>query len=68
MTPEELAAVAAQALSGGTWMTLVRPRGAKMPKQFPRGELLCENHDGSRVYSHDPAKVLAWMHASGCGL
>ena len=51
MTPESMAADAAGALAAGTNMTLVRRKGQKMPPKFPRGELLCENFDGSRCYS-----------------
>ena len=46
-------------------MTLVRRQGVKMPPKFPRGELLCENYDGTRCYSYDPLKVLAWLSAMG---
>ena len=65
MTPEVMAADAAAALAAGTNMTLVRRRGVKMPPKFPRGELLCENFDGTRCYSYDPLKVLAWLSAMG---
>ena len=36
-----------------------------MPAKFPRGELLCENFDGSRCYAYNPLKVLAWLSAMG---
>ena len=65
MTPESMAADAAGALAAGTRMTLVRRQGVKMPPKFPRGELLCENYDGTRCYSYDPLKVLAWLSAMG---
>jgi hypothetical protein len=65
MTPEKMAACAAEALADGTRMTLVRVRGANMPPKFPRGELLCENFEGTRCYSYDPLKVLAWLSATG---
>lgn len=65
MTPDAMAADAAAALAAGTNMTLVRGRGVKMPPKFPRGELLCENYDGTRCYSYDPLKVLAWLSAMG---
>jgi hypothetical protein len=65
MTPEAMAADAAAAIAAGTNMTLVRGRGTKMPPKFPRGELLCENFDGTRCYSYDPLKVLAWLSAMG---
>lgn len=65
MSPTDLARDAAEALAAGTHMTLVRRRGAKTPKGFPRGELLCENADGRNVYSYDPLRVLAWMKANG---
>lgn len=51
---------AREALAAGTRLTLVRGKGEKMPPKFPRGELLCENYDGSRAYSYDPEKVLKW--------
>ena len=63
MTPEQMAAEAALAIAGGAKMTMVRQRGMKMPPKFPRGELLCENHEGRHVYSYDPLKVLAWLNA-----
>jgi hypothetical protein len=65
MTPETMAADAAGALAAGTNMTLVRRKGQKMPPKFPRGELLCENFDGTRCYSYSPLKVLAWLSAMG---
>ena len=66
MTPEEMAASAIQALAGGVNMTLVHERGKKMPRKFPRGELLCKNpNDGSRCYSYDPKKILSWLGVMG---
>jgi hypothetical protein len=64
MTPQEMAQQAADAVNAGRRMSLVRPKGMKMPPKFPRGELLCENHTGSRVYSYDPLRVLAWLVAN----
>ena len=34
----------------------------KRPQGFPRGELLSVGTNGSRNYSVDPVKVLAWIH------
>lgn len=65
MTPDTMAIDAMTALAAGTNMTLVRRRGVKMPPKFPRGELVCENHDGTRCYSYAPLKVLAWLSAMG---
>ena len=65
MTPEQIAKDAASAIQAGTWMTLVRGRGHKMPPKFPRGELLCQNSDGRNVYRYNPVKVLAWLAANG---
>ena len=65
MTPEQMAFDASEAYRHGTNVTFIRHRGTKMPPKFPRGELLCENHDGSRAYSYDPLRVLAWLHAHG---
>ena len=64
MTPEQMAKDAVQAINANQRMSLVRPKGMKMPPKFPRGELLCENHSGSRVYSYEPEKVLAWLAAN----
>ena len=65
MTPNELAALAMQAIASGTNMTIVRLRGKKPPRGFPRGELLCEDSNGRNVYSYDPLRVLAWLSANG---
>lgn len=64
MTPDDMAREAADAINAGQRMSLVRPKGMKLPPNFPRGELLCENHSGSRVYSYDPVRVLAWLVAN----
>ena len=64
MTPQEMAKEAADAIDAGHRMSMARPKGSKMPPKFPRGELLCENHNGSRVYSYDPVRVLAWLVAN----
>ncbi len=65
MTPEDMARLAADAIQGGTDMTMVVPRPWKnRPPKFPRGELLCEQTK-SNVYSFDPVKVLAWLTANG---
>lgn len=65
MKPEDMAVNAVAALASGTNMVLVRGRSMKMPPKFPRGELLCENFDGTRCYSYNPMKVLAWLGAMG---
>lgn len=59
MTPIEMAHDAQDALQNKTHLTLVHK--GRVPKGFPRGELLCENFDGRHVYSYDPAKVLNWL-------
>lgn len=66
MMPELMAQDAREAIAAGTRMTLTLPRGAarKLPG-FPRGELLCESHDGRNVYSYAPERVLAWLETSG---
>lgn len=64
MAPEQMAKAALSAVQNGTRMTLVRIRGKKPPKGFPRGELLCENSDGRNVYSYDPHRVIAWLNAN----
>jgi hypothetical protein len=65
MTPGQMAVEAVDAAAAGARLTLVRAKGARMPPKFPRGELLCEQHDGTRAYSYDPERVLAWLVANG---
>ena len=64
MTPQEMAKEAADAIGAGQRMSMVRPKGSKMPPKCPRGVLLCEYHNGSRVYSYDPVRVLEWLVAN----
>lgn len=65
MTLSDMAIQAAEAIRAGTNITLVRRKGAKMPPKFPRGELLCENFDGSKCYSYDPRKIMTWLKSNG---
>jgi hypothetical protein len=65
MTPEQIAKDAIEAISMGTYTVLTRRKGIKMPKGFPRGELLCENFDGSKCYRYNPYKIIAWLIKSG---
>lgn len=44
-------------LEGAPMMTITL---RKRPPGFPHTELLCEHHDGTRVYHVCPHKVLAW--------
>lgn len=60
MTPQEMADAAHRAIRDGSRMVMVRGKG--IPRSFPRGELLCEQHDGRRVYAYDPRKVLSWLN------
>ena len=65
MTLDEMAANARLADAAGTNLTLVLPRPWKnRPKGFPRGELLCENFEGTCAYSFNPLKILAWVKAN----
>jgi hypothetical protein len=62
MTFNEMKAQCLEALAQPAycWVILTIPKG-KMPKGFPRGELLNEHHNGDRTYSFDPFKVLRWV-------
>lgn len=40
---------------------LAMPPGARRPKGFPRGCLLCQNHEGERVFQFDAHKMLKWI-------
>lgn len=59
MKPGELELAANAALPGN--LTLVFPRGLRLPPGFPRGELLSETEARGRVYSFSAAKVLTWL-------
>ena len=65
MTHGELANDTVAAIQAGTRMSLARRPKSKLPAGFPRGELMCENFDGTRVYSFDPLRVLKWLHKTG---
>lgn len=65
MTPTFLTRAATDALAASTRMSLVMPKCWKRPRGFPRGELLCVNAEGERVYSFDPVRILAWLTAHG---
>ena len=65
MTFDEMKCRCIEALiqPGCIGVTFTIPKG-KMPKKFPRGELLNEMlRDGviERTYSFDPVKILKWM-------
>ena len=69
MTPLQMAEQAAKAMAepGACGMILTIPKG-KMPKGFPRGELLNEMERGGivqRTYNFNPSKVLAWLVSNG---
>ncbi len=69
MTPLEMAYAAAQAASvpGSLGVVLTIPKG-KMPRGFPRGELLNEMvRDGvvERTYSFPPDRVLSFLVRNG---
>lgn len=65
MTPDEMADIAISAIAHNGRVTLVRPRGQKMPPKFPRGELMCCGSDGQQAYSYDPAKIMSWLKNNG---
>lgn len=62
MTPLEMMRAAVEAKSAGrTMMTMVRRKPFKRPKGFPRGELICENHDGRNVYNFNVDRIIKWL-------
>ena len=71
MTLEELDRVVALAIGEAgppPRISLERKDGVKMPHGFPRGELLCVNPRGTKVYSYDAHKVRAWLKRVGKGI
>ena len=59
MTWLELKAECIAALADG--QPVVLERKGKLPRSFPRGELLCENSQGGRVFRYKPERLLAWL-------
>ena len=60
MTPKQMETACLAAIPHGHGVTLTIQRGMKMPKGFPRGELLSENTQFSNS-SYKPEKVLRWL-------
>lgn len=58
MTPDEIQARALIAEQRQIAVNLVFA-GPK-PKGFPRGELMCVNSAGHKVYHFDPIKLMEW--------
>lgn len=58
MKPQDIQqmALAAEANLVNVNLVMRAPR----PASFPRGELLCVNSGGHKVYMFDPLKLLAW--------
>jgi hypothetical protein len=64
MTLEKLRALASSCLDdGGDWFPIVLPKGWRAPKGFPRGELLQEKEDGSRVVRVNAKRMLRWLNS-----
>lgn len=62
MSPQEMADAANQAIKFNTRIILNLVKGVKAPAGFPRGDLLCENPKGDKVYSYDPEKIIEWLN------
>jgi len=58
----ELVVTCARACISGQ-LTVTISASSKLPKGFPRGELLSIGTNGARNYACHPVKVLAWIHA-----
>jgi hypothetical protein len=65
MKTDDMVRLCADAVNrGDPFIPLVIPRG-RYPRRFPRGDLLCVNADGQRVYAFSAVKLLAWCVANG---
>lgn len=49
------------AAAGASWIQLVLPPDFKRPIGFPRGELMCVNGKGGKVYRFTIARMLRWL-------
>lgn len=64
MSLDELYARAVYASKyGRDGLTLILPK--KRPKGFPRGELMCQNDLGDKVYLVSATKILKWLKVNG---
>jgi hypothetical protein len=70
MTPAEMKDACNASLAGARELgleeskasvTLVLPKGFKVPPRFPRGYLLQVKDDGSRLCSFPAKKLLVWV-------
>ncbi len=46
---------------GFDYMPVVVPEGFQSPPKWPRGELLCVNSGGERVYRMNIQRLLKWI-------
>lgn len=60
-----VAECAAVVLAGGRTVTISVT--GKIPRGFPRGELLSVGTNGARNYAIDPIKLLAWIRDPQAG-
>jgi hypothetical protein len=60
MTNEELLKEVTEAILNGTLFRVVIK--GKLPKGFPRGELLCSPRENLRTYLMCPIKVANWIY------
>lgn len=64
MTPQEMAQKARDAQQHSQYVTFIVPMATKVPKGFPRGELLCESLIRGEKFlavRYDPSKILKWL-------
>lgn len=62
MNKAELIHRCTTAILEGTNVYLTLITGCKLPRSFPRGELMCVNeNEGSTTKLYDPIKILAWL-------
>jgi len=62
MTQLELINKCTLAILNGTRVYLTHSKASKMPRSFPRGEIMCVNENqGTLTKLYDPIKVLAWL-------
>ena len=64
MTPDQMAAQCIKAFDAGQTVTFTHTKGQKMPRGFPRGELLSESPRGDVNVAYKPGHVLNWLRTN----
>lgn len=63
MSPEQMEKQCTKAFDAGQTVTLTHAKGQKMPRGFPRGELLSESRGAVNI-AYKPGHILSWLRTN----